>query len=109
VHGTEAALHSLELSAQRPIRRGDSRRTIMNWDQVEGQWKQMKGHVKSKWAKLTDDDVDNAAGKRDVLIGSVQQRYGLLKEHAEKQVDAWIAKFSTVGDAKGSDKKDSPS
>jgi uncharacterized protein YjbJ (UPF0337 family) len=66
----------------------------MNWDQLKGQWQQLKGHAKSKWAKLTDDDVDNVAGKRDVLIGKIQERYGMLKEEAEKQVDGWIASYS---------------
>jgi uncharacterized protein YjbJ (UPF0337 family) len=65
----------------------------MNWDQIKGQWQQLSGHAKSKWAKLTDDDVDNVAGKRDVLIGKIQERYGMLKEEAEKQVDGWIASY----------------
>lgn len=69
----------------------------MNWDQIQGQWQQLRGHAKSKWAKLTDDDIDNVAGKRDVLIGKLQARYGVLKEEAEKQVDTWIAKFGAKG------------
>jgi uncharacterized protein YjbJ (UPF0337 family) len=63
----------------------------MNWDEIEGQWKQMTGTLKSRWAKLTDDDVQNVAGKRDQLVGKIQERYGILKERAEHQVDAWIA------------------
>ena len=69
----------------------------MNWDQIKGQWQQLSGHAKSKWGKLTDDDVDNVAGKRDVLIGKIQERYGVLKEEAEKQVDGWIASYGTKG------------
>jgi len=65
----------------------------MNWDQIKGQWQQLRGHAKSKWAKLTDDDIENVAGKRDVLIGKIQERYGMLKEEAEKQVDGWIASY----------------
>lgn len=65
----------------------------MNWEQVEGEWKQVKGAVKSKWAKLTDDDMQNVAGKKDNLIGKIQERYGILKDEAEKQVDEWITKF----------------
>ena len=66
----------------------------MNWERIEGQWDQVKGHAKSTWAKLTDDDIKNVAGKRDVLIGKLQVRYGVLKDEAEKQVDVWIAKFA---------------
>jgi uncharacterized protein YjbJ (UPF0337 family) len=61
----------------------------MNWDQIEGQWKQMKGAVKEKWGKLTDDDLDKVAGKRDLLAGRLQECYGLHKEIAEKQCDEW--------------------
>jgi len=56
----------------------------MNWEQVEGEWKQVKGAVKSKWAKLTDDDMQNVAGKKDNLVGKIQERYGILKDEAEK-------------------------
>jgi uncharacterized protein YjbJ (UPF0337 family) len=66
----------------------------MNWTQIEGQWKTMKGDLKSKWAKLTDDDLQHVAGKKDQLVGKVQERYGILKDEAEKQVDEWIAKLS---------------
>lgn len=65
----------------------------MNWDQIKGQWQQLRGHAKSNWAKLTDDDMENVAGKRDVLIGKIQMRYGIIKEDAEKQVDGWIASY----------------
>lgn len=53
----------------------------------------MKGSVKSKWAKLTDDDLEHVAGKRDQLVGKLQERYGILKENAETQIDKWIAKL----------------
>lgn len=66
----------------------------MNWTQIEGQWHQVTGQVKSKWAKLTDDDLKNVAGKKDQLIGKLQEHYGLLKEDAEKQLDEWVAKFT---------------
>lgn len=61
----------------------------MNWDQIEGKWKQAKGAVKQKWGKLTDDDLDVIAGKQDELIGKIQERYGLTREEAQKQVDSW--------------------
>ena len=63
----------------------------MNADQLEGKWKQLKGSVKEKWGKLTDDDLDLIAGKRDKLIGKLQERYGIRKEEAERQADLWQA------------------
>ena len=63
----------------------------MNWDQVEGKWKQMKGTVRQKWGKLTDDDLDVIAGKQDQLAGKIQERYGITKEEAAKQVSEWSA------------------
>jgi len=61
----------------------------MNWDQVSGQWKQLKGKVKEKWGNLTDDDLDKIEGKRDQLVGKIQQKYGIAKEEAERNVDKW--------------------
>ena len=61
----------------------------MNQDQLEGKWKQLKGNVRAKWGKLTDDDVEYIAGKRDNFIGRLQERYGIKKEEAEKQLDEW--------------------
>ena len=61
----------------------------MNWDQIEGKWKQVKGIVKQKWGKLTDDDLDVIAGSRDQLVGKIQERYGIGKETAEQEVDSW--------------------
>ena len=58
----------------------------MNWDQVEGKWKQMRGTLRKQWGKLTDDDLDVIAGHRDVLAGKIQERYGVAKDEAEKQV-----------------------
>ena len=63
----------------------------MNWDQLSGEWKQMQAQVKSKWAKLTDDDLKNLNAKKDMLIGKIQTRYGVLKDEAERQVDEWVA------------------
>lgn len=59
----------------------------MNWDQVEGNWKKLKGQAKQKWGKLTDDDLDRAAGKRDELVGTLQERYGYAKDQAERELD----------------------
>ncbi|HLY19615.1 MAG TPA: CsbD family protein [Bryobacteraceae bacterium] len=61
----------------------------MNWDQVEGKWKQLKGAAKQQWGKLTDDDLDQIAGTRDKLVGRLQERYGIAKEEAGKRADDW--------------------
>ena len=58
----------------------------MNWDIVAGNWKQFKGNVKTQWGKLTDDNLDMIAGKREVLLGKVQESYGITKDEAEKQI-----------------------
>ncbi|WP_301213568.1 CsbD family protein [Yersinia sp. 22-579] len=61
----------------------------MNKDQADGNWKQFKGKVKEKWGKLTDDDLTVIEGKRDHLVGKIQEKYGYQKEQAEKEVKAW--------------------
>ena len=58
----------------------------MNWDRIEGNWKQFKGKVKEQWGKLTDDQLDVIAGKREQLAGRVQEVYGVSKDEAERQV-----------------------
>jgi uncharacterized protein YjbJ (UPF0337 family) len=63
----------------------------MNWDQVEGKWKQLKGQVKERWGKLTDDDLDVIAGKRDQLEGKLQSAYGRTKEQVKKEVDEFVS------------------
>jgi uncharacterized protein YjbJ (UPF0337 family) len=68
----------------------------MNWDQVAGNWKQISGKVKEKWGKLTDDDLTKAAGRREILAGRLQERYGIAKEEAERQVDDFFATYPTV-------------
>lgn len=61
----------------------------MNWDRVEGNWKQFQGKARTQWGKLTDDDMDRIQGNRERLIGKVQEAYGIGKEEAERQVDEW--------------------
>ncbi|MBP6404751.1 MAG: CsbD family protein [Ramlibacter sp.] len=61
----------------------------MNQDRIEGNWKQFKGKAKEQWGKLTDDDLDVIAGKRDQLLGRIQERHGVAKDEAEKQVKNW--------------------
>lgn len=61
----------------------------MNADQMSGKWKQLKGTVKERWGKLTDDDLDIIDGQYDQLVGSIQERYGIAREAAERQVAEW--------------------
>jgi uncharacterized protein YjbJ (UPF0337 family) len=61
----------------------------MNWDRIEGNWKQFKGSVKERWGKLTDDELDVIAGKRDKLAGRIQASYGVSKDAAEQQLTHW--------------------
>lgn len=63
----------------------------MNWDQIEGKWKQFAGSARERWGKLTDDDFKTAAGKKENLVGRIQERYGIAKQEAEKQADQWSA------------------
>ena len=62
----------------------------MNWDQIEGKWKQFTGSARERWEKLTDNDWETIAGKKDQLTGRIQARYGVAKEEAEKQADEWL-------------------
>jgi uncharacterized protein YjbJ (UPF0337 family) len=62
----------------------------MNWDRIEGDWKQFKGKVQQQWGKLTNDDIDVIEGNRTELLGVIQKRYGLAKDEAERQVDNWM-------------------
>ncbi|MEJ2517208.1 MAG: CsbD family protein [Methyloceanibacter sp.] len=66
----------------------------MNWDQIEGNWKQLRGQAQQKWGNLTNDDLDVVEGRRDELIGKIQERDGVAKEEAEKQVDDWMNSVS---------------
>ena len=61
----------------------------MNWDQVQGNWKQFRGAVKKQWGKLTDDELDQIDGQREQLAGKIQKAYGISKEETEKQIETW--------------------
>jgi uncharacterized protein YjbJ (UPF0337 family) len=64
--------------------------TSMDWNRVEGNWKQFKGNVKERWGKLTDDDLNVIEGRREQLEGKLQQRYGYAKDQAQKDVNDWF-------------------
>ena len=65
----------------------------MNWDRIEGIWKQFKGKVKEQWGKLTDDQLDKIAGRRDQLSGKIQESYGVSRDEAERQVKDWESRL----------------
>lgn len=67
----------------------------MNWDRIEGNWKQFRGRAKEEWGELTNDDLDVVEGKRTALVGRIQERYGKKRDEAEKEVDDW---FDRVAD-----------
>ncbi len=62
----------------------------MNWDRIEGNWKQFSGKAQQQWGKLTNDDLDVVEGRRAELVGKIQERYGIAKDEAEQQVDTWL-------------------
>ena len=66
----------------------------MNKDILAGKWKEMKGHVKEQWGKLTDDDLDRAEGKADQMIGLLQQRYGYARDKAEEEYNRFTERWS---------------
>jgi uncharacterized protein YjbJ (UPF0337 family) len=70
----------------------------MNWDRIEGAWQQARGNIKEQWARLTDDHLTVIAGKRDQLVGRIQESYGIAKDEAEKQVKAWETRYAEVCD-----------
>ena len=61
----------------------------MNWDRIEGNWKQLKGKVIEQWGELTDDDMDVINGRREILAGKIQERYGVARDEAERHVSEW--------------------
>ena len=77
----------------------------MNWDRIEGNWKQFSGKVRQQWGKLTDDDLDVIDGRREELAGRIQEVYGVSKDEAEKQIDRFAGTLdtgATGGDVPGS-------
>lgn len=65
----------------------------MNWTELEGRWMQLRGQVRSKWSKLTNDDLENLEGNREQLVGKIVERYGVAKEEAERQLEQWMKGF----------------
>jgi len=65
----------------------------MNWEQVEGKWQEFKGDIRERWEKLTDEDLGQLAMKKDAVVGKIQERYNIMKDDAERQVDEWMRKI----------------
>ena len=74
----------------------------MNWDEIGGGWTQVKGKVREQWGELTDSDLDRIGGKKDQLVGLLQQRYGHLRGAAERELDEWAAALESVPSAPAS-------
>jgi uncharacterized protein YjbJ (UPF0337 family) len=68
----------------------------MNWDVVTGNWKQLKGKAREEWGKLTDNDYEEIGGKKDQLVGKLQEKYGWTREEASQKADAWAARHQTA-------------
>jgi uncharacterized protein YjbJ (UPF0337 family) len=83
--GIGAALTTVEASPRPAGHKGDE----MNWDQIEGKWKQVKGKARQRWGEFTDDDVDFIEGKKEKLIGKLQERKGIARAEAEREVEEW--------------------
>lgn len=66
----------------------------MNWDQIKGNWTEFKGKAREKWGELTDDELQEARGERDQLVGLIQEKYGKAKAEAEKEVEEWQARLN---------------
>jgi uncharacterized protein YjbJ (UPF0337 family) len=62
----------------------------VNWDRIAGKWSQIKGEIRQKWGRLTDDDLEVIRGSKDKLMGRIQERYGIAKEAARRQLDDWL-------------------
>jgi uncharacterized protein YjbJ (UPF0337 family) len=82
-----------------------SREAAMNWDQMEGKWNQYKGQVKEKWGKLTDDDLKVINGRRQQLVGKIQERYGIAREVAENQAEEFVKTLKAENKAEAKDAK----
>lgn len=69
----------------------------MNWDRIQGNWKQFKGSAKKQWGNLTDDELDRIAGERDQLAGRIQERYGISRDEADRQISDWEGRQREMG------------
>ena len=87
----QAAALSVHFASSCPFTLHQQEPTAMDWNRVEGNWKQVKGKVKEKWGKLTDDDLNVINGRRDQLEGKIQERYGVAKDQVRQDIDDWYS------------------
>ena len=80
----------------------------MNWDRIEGNWKQFKGNALQQWGKLKGDELDMIAGKRDLLFGKIQEAYGITMEQAEAQLAEWEKRMQAIGTSSETTVKQGP-
>jgi uncharacterized protein YjbJ (UPF0337 family) len=88
--GTSSRRERFGASGGLPRVRQAIRRPDMDWNRIEGNWKQFKGKIKEQWGQLTDDDIDKMEGNREVFEGKIQEKYGLGKDQAKRNVDEWL-------------------
>lgn len=65
----------------------------MDWNRIEGNWKQFRGKIKEQWGQLTDDELDQIEGRREQLEGKIQERYGYAKDQTRQEVDEWLKRM----------------
>jgi len=63
---------------------------MLDWNRVEGNWKQFKGKIKEKWGELTDDEIDKMEGSREQFEGKIQEKYGIGKDQSKRNIDDWL-------------------
>jgi uncharacterized protein YjbJ (UPF0337 family) len=68
----------------------------MNEDTLQGQWNQVKGHLRKQWGRLTDDDIDQIKGNRDILLGKLQEYYGKNRDENERELETWLDGYRTA-------------
>ncbi|MFN3323904.1 MAG: CsbD family protein [Bryobacteraceae bacterium] len=69
----------------------------MNWDALKGNWNQLKGSIKERWGRLTDDEITEISGRKDKLIGKLQEKYGMTVEEAEREASEWLSTNQPTG------------
>jgi uncharacterized protein YjbJ (UPF0337 family) len=82
--------YAREMQAGRPSKTPGGWEVAIDWDRIQGNWKQFKGKIRENWGLLTDNDLDKIAGRREQLEGIIQERYGISKDEARKQLDEWL-------------------
>ena len=90
--GTQRWLYAFNKGCSQTCSTFNHTEAEVDWNRVEGSWKQLKGKIKEQWGNLTDDDIEKIAGKREQLEGKIQERYGTSKDAVRKDVDEWLKK-----------------